>query len=127
MHLDFLLLPLRRLEIGNLVVSLKIKIIMENTGYEYTNIVLAAPTTTTIFSGRGVLRKIIINKPLANGVITIYDNTAASGTKIGTITQPATLLSDLPAPIEYDAVCGIGCTIVTATAAQDITVIWEQL
>lgn len=96
-----------------------------NTGHEYQNIVLAAPTTTVIATGRGVLRKIVINEPVAGGVITIYDNTAASGTKIGTITCAATT-SDTPISLDYDAVFGIGLTIVTSTAAQDITVIWSQ-
>lgn len=96
------------------------------TGYEYTNITLATPTTTSIKIGRGVLGKIIINKPLAGGVIEIFDNTAASGTKIGTITCAATT-SDTPISLDYNVVFGVGLTIKTSTAAQDITVAWSSL
>jgi hypothetical protein len=96
-----------------------------NTGYEYTNIVLAAPTTTLVREGRGVLRKIVINEPVTTGVITMYDNTAASGTKIGTITCAATT-SDTPISLDYDVVFKKGLTIVTSTAAQDITVVWSN-
>lgn len=40
--------------------------------------------TTTIKSGSGRLHSFTINDNTTNGTITIYDNTAASGTKIGT-------------------------------------------
>lgn len=95
---------------------------------KHTHITLAAPTTTTVFSGAGTLLKVIINKPLANGVITIYDNTAASGTVVGISTKPGTLLNDATDIIDYgDGVSmALGCTIVTSGAAQDITVIWKQ-
>ena len=59
-----------------------------------------------------------MNTPAATGTITIYDNTAASGTKIGTITSYASL----PQCFTYDVAFWIGLTIVTATAAPDITV-----
>lgn len=87
----------------------------------FTNITSA--TTTTIKSGSGTLVRICNNKKVANGVITIYDNTAASGTKIGTITSPATLLDNSQT---YDFNCGFstGLTIVTS-AAEDLTVIWR--
>lgn len=94
--------------------------------YNYTNITAAAPTTTVIATGNGVLHTLTINTPTAAGVITIYDNTAASGTKIATITQPGTLLSDGQRTVTYDVYFSKGLTIVTATAAQDITVSWAQ-
>ncbi len=87
--------------------------------FSYANIVLAAPTTTVVKSGAGFLHSITFNKPVATGVVTIYDNTAASGTLIGTITVPA---SPMPVTLFYDAAFTTGLTIVTATAAQDITV-----
>lgn len=94
---------------------------------KYTPITAAAPTTTVVATGKGVLTGIIINTPAGTGVITIYDNTAASGTKIGTITMPATLLSDGPHVVSYPNVTfAKGLTIVTSTAAQDITVCWMQ-
>lgn len=88
-------------------------------GYSFLNIVLAAPTTTTVKTGAGILHTITFNKPVATGVITVYDNTAASGTLIGTITVPA---SPIPVTLTYDATFVTGLTFVTATAAQDITV-----
>lgn len=89
--------------------------------HAYTNITSA--TTTTIKSGSGTLVRIVNNKKVASGVITIYDNTAASGTKIGTITSPGTLL-DNHQTYEYGVGFTNGLTIVTSTA-DDLTVVWK--
>jgi hypothetical protein len=86
-----------------------------------TNITTA--TTTTVKSGQGILRAIIFNKPVVLGVTTICDNTAASGTKIGTITNPAALLQQQMV-IPYNVRFQTGLTIVTSTA-DDITVVYE--
>lgn len=83
---------------------------------------ITTQTTTAVKSGPGVLHNIIINTPLANGVITIYDNTAGSGTVIGTITMPATLLTTGPFTVQYHAQFNTGLTIVTSGANQNITV-----
>ncbi len=72
-------------------------------GWTYLNIVLAAPTTTAV----------------TTTVVTVYDSLAASGTVIATITVPA---SPMPVTLTYDAAFNTGLTIVTATAASDITV-----
>lgn len=56
--------------------------------------------------------------PAATETITIYDNTAASGTKIGTITVFA---STNPC-LTYDVNFTTGLTLVTATASSDLTV-----
>lgn len=88
-------------------------------GYSYTNITLAAPTTTVVKTGAGILHTVTFNKPVATAVVTIYDNTAASGTVIGTITVPA---SPMPVTLTYNVAFATGLTITTATAAQDITV-----
>lgn len=92
--------------------------------FSFTNIAGAA--TTTVKTGRGKLAKIIVNKAVASGVITVYDNTAGSGTKIGTITQPATLLqSQWATDYGNDGILfQTGLTIVTS-AADDITVVYE--
>lgn len=95
---------------------------MADTVYSFSNITSA--TTTTVKSGVGQLHSITINKGAATGVITIYDNTAASGTKIGTITFGAALLSDPPIPALYDVAFATGLTIVTS-AATDITVAYK--
>ena len=89
------------------------------TGYSFLNITAAAPTTTVVRTGSGILHSITFNKPVATGVVTVYDNVAASGTVIGTITVPA---SPIPVTLTYNVAFENGLTIVTATAAQDITV-----
>jgi len=96
---------------------------MNDLQYQSTNITAAAPTTTVIATGTGKLHSITFNKPVATGVVTVYNNTAASGTVLATITTPA---SPMPVTLVYDIVFGIGLTITSATAAQDITVSWAQ-
>ncbi len=91
----------------------------------YKNITLAAPTTTTVSAGPAILSKIVINKATANGVITVYDGTAAQNVIIATITSPATLLAN-QVSLDFGDVCtNNGITIVTSTAAQDITVAYR--
>lgn len=85
--------------------------------YAYQNI--TGDTTTTLKTKPGYLHTITLNAPTATEVITIYDNTAGSGTKIGTITIPA---SPQPVTLVYDVAFWTGLTIVTATATSDITV-----
>jgi hypothetical protein len=88
--------------------------------YGYSNITTA--TTTTIKSGAGFLHAITIMTPVANSVITIYDNTAASGNKIGTITLPAAITNQGPISVPVNVSFTTGLTVVTATAASDLTV-----
>jgi hypothetical protein len=83
---------------------------------------ITTATTTTVSSVPCVLYRIVKNKKVLSGVTTIYDNTAASRTKIGTITEPATLL-DNQIVLEYGVNCNTGLTIVTS-AAEDITVVY---
>lgn len=90
-------------------------------GWNYVNITTDA--TTTIKSSAGFLHTIVINKPVASSVITIYDGTT-SDSIVGTITLPATLLSDGPKTAIYDITLKKGLTIVTATGASDITVVY---
>jgi hypothetical protein len=84
--------------------------------YGFANI--TTDTTTALKTGPGYLHTVCINTPAATGTITIYDNTAGSGTKIGTITSYASL----PGCFTYDVAFWNGLTIVTATAAPDVTV-----
>ncbi len=88
-------------------------------GYNYANITLAAPTTTIVKSGGGILHTITINNPVATGVITIYDSLTAAGSVIATITTPA---NPQPFTLHLDATFTTGLTVVTATAAQNITI-----
>jgi len=89
---------------------------------KYTNIVAAAPTTTVCHAGPGTLHRIVVNKAAVNGVITVYDGTAAQSVEIATITMPATLLQT-HFVFEYEVDVATSVTVVTSTAAQDITVV----
>lgn len=91
-------------------------------GYNYTNITTA--TTTAAKNGTGVLHAIVLNTPVASATATIYDNTAGSGTKIGTVTLPATLLNEGPVSATYDVLFATGLTIVT-TGTADWTFVWK--
>jgi|HubBroStandDraft_2_1064218.scaffolds.fasta_scaffold927978_2 hypothetical protein len=84
--------------------------------YSFANI--TTDTTTSLKTGPGFLHNVCINTPAATGVVTLYDNTTGSGTKIGTITSYASV----PICYHYDVAFWTGLTVVTATAAPDITV-----
>lgn len=79
---------------------------------------IATATTTIVKTGAGVLHKIVVNTTAA-GAITVYDNKAASGTKIATLKA-----SIAEGTYTYDASFTTGLTIVTA-AASDITVTYR--
>ena len=84
--------------------------------FKYTNI--TGQATTTIKSGSGVLHTICVNTAAATETITIYDNTAGSGTKIGT----ATVYASTNPCLTYDIYFATGLTIVTDTASSDLTI-----
>jgi len=88
--------------------------------FGYANI--TTNTTTTLKAGSGVLKRITLNDPVATGTISIFDNTAGSGTSIGVITTPA---SPMPLTLDFEVQFKVGLTIVTATAAQNITVAYQ--
>lgn len=88
--------------------------------YTYTNI--AAQTAgTAIRTGPGVLHTVVFNKPIATSVLTLYDGTSTSGTKIATITIPAS--PNTPTMI-YDVAFVTGLFVVMATADMDVTISW---
>lgn len=116
---------------GNLLSSMGTKVAGEDLTNDvlkvenqmtYLNITTA--TTTTVKTGTGLFNAITINKNVATATITIYDNTAASGTKIGTITAGAALLSDPPLNAIYNVKFATGLTIVTS-GATDITICYR--
>jgi hypothetical protein len=88
----------------------------EPQGWAYKNIVSA--TTTTLKSKPGYLHSICINTPSVSATVTVYDNTAASGTKIGTLTS----FASLPGCFTYDVSFWLGLMIVTSSASTDVTV-----
>lgn len=95
---------------------------------KYRNI--TGNTTVTVKSGNGVIRGISINDNTTGGVITVYDNTAGSGTKIATFqvaTPSGGLLSSSGQPsatyIMMTAEFSTGLTVVTSgSTSNDITV-----
>lgn len=90
--------------------------------YNFTNI--AAAASTLVRTGPGVLHAIAFNKPTATSIITVYDGLTTGGTKIATITVPA---SPQASGTLYDVAFNTGLLIVMATADSDITVSWAPL
>lgn len=86
----------------------------------FTNITTA--TTTVVKSGAGSLHSVTINSlGTIASTVTIYDNTAGSGSKIGTIDSLT-----LKGTFTYDVAFATGLTIVsTGTVAPDISVSWR--
>lgn len=92
----------------------------ESAGTKFSNITTTA--TTTVKSGAGTLHNVCINTPTALATIVIYNNTAGSGTKIASVTNPASVAGIFPVCAKYDVYFSTGLTVVTGVAAQDITV-----
>ena len=82
----------------------------------HTNIKTA--TTTTVKASAGRLAGVVVNGGTM-GSVTIYDNSAGSGTKIATVAAP---LAGMVLP--YGCRVTTGITVVTA-AATNLTVIWS--
>ena len=88
---------------------------MQQSGYSSTYI--ATATTTTVATGRGMLHAINITETAA-GAITVYDNTAASGTILAVFKASIAENSFV-----LDLTFSTGLTIVTAGASK-LTVSW---
>ncbi|TCO87265.1 hypothetical protein EV701_123102 [Chthoniobacter flavus] len=82
----------------------------------YSNVSTA--TTTVCKSGSGVLERIIINTGASTSTVTVYDNTAGSGTKIATAATTA------QGVLVYGCHFSTGLTIVTSSTA-DVTVVYR--
>ena len=95
----------------------------QDVGYKYAHI--AAAATTVVKAAAGQLVSLCINTA-STGIITIYDNTAASGTVVGIIT----IGTAVTVPFEWaltqyaNIKMTTGITIVTS-AACDITVLYN--
>lgn len=116
---------------GNLLVSQATKIAGEDqtndvmkVEHQFSATHITTATTTTVKSGGGLLHAIIIGKGVATGVITVYDNTAGSGTVLSAITFGAALLTDPPLLATYDIRFVTGLTIVTSQATA-LTIVWR--
>ena len=79
---------------------------------------ISSATTTTCKTGAGVLHTIVVGETAA-GAITIWDNTAASGTTLGVLKA-----SLAEGTYTFNIAFSTGLTIVTA-AASKITVSWR--
>lgn len=95
-------------------------IVTKEQGASFSNI--NATGTTTIKSGAGILRRVVVNtKGTGSNTLTIYDNTSGTGTIIAVIDT-----TDKTANIDYGLAFSTGLTVVNATGTSaDITVIYE--
>lgn len=101
--------------------GMKVKLTDANSGLaapltgSYLN--MAAGATTTAKSGAGVLFAVIVNNPGTTITLTLYDNTAGSGTKIATIALVAGM------NLQYGLNFGTGLTAVLSGTA-DVTIVY---
>lgn len=103
----------------NLKVSLGDLIEGENQTYHrmmtlpnYSSVYIATATTTTVKSGAGVLHLVVLGETAA-GAITLYDNTAGSGTILAVLKA-----SIVEGTYIFDIAFSTGLTIVTAGASK---------
>lgn len=86
---------------------------------------LTGNATTTVKSGSGKLQSIVINDNNTGGTVGIYDNTAGSGTLIGTIAIAPVLSGQGPTSLFYGLKFSTGLTLVTSGSSNnDITVVY---
>ncbi|MEK9207460.1 MAG: hypothetical protein AAB922_03195 [Patescibacteria group bacterium] len=85
---------------------------------------LLANATTTLKSSAGILNRIVINNVGAAGnILTIYDNSAASGTLVGVV-DTVELNGRV---LDYRLALNTGLTVVMGTGtAADITVVFDE-
>lgn len=81
---------------------------------------ITTATTTQVKTGAGILKRIVINKPVSTGTISIIDNISGSTVNIGIVTSTADLK---PFFIDFDLKFSTGLRIIT-TQTQDITVVY---
>jgi hypothetical protein len=89
---------------------------------KYKNLHGAA--TTIVKSGAGYLHTICCNNATASSVVTLYDNTSASGTPIAIITMGTGTSAQAFTQI-FDIVFNTGLTIVTTVSGTDVTVSYQ--
>lgn len=85
-------------------------------GFNYAHI--STNATTVVKTGHGLLQAVLVNNPGSTATITVYDNTAASGTVIAAFGGMAGVSRSV-----YEVPFKIGCTVVT-TGAPDLTVLF---
>jgi hypothetical protein len=85
--------------------------------YQY----IAGATTTQVHIGRGILRRITFNKPVASSTVSLIDNTSGSTVNLGTITNTTDVK---PYFLDYNVRFKTGLRIITS-GADDITVVFD--
>lgn len=86
-----------------------------------TPVNITTTTTTLVKTGAGFLYTITFNKPVATGTVEIDDAVTNTNSK-GIVTTPA---NPQPVTLTYNMEFLTGLSITTATAAQDITVVYR--
>ena len=99
-------------------------IVVQNDDDDFSWEYILTAVETNVKESAGYLKRLVINKPLANGTISLFNNGSGASVPIGVITLPGTLLSDGPTVVDYDLAFDSGLTVLT-TEAQDITVIYK--
>lgn len=90
-------------------------------GYNYTH--LAGTGTTLVKTGAGVLRAIVVNKPVA-GTIEADDALTNTTPVIGIMTV-GTVTAMPPFNVTYDVAFATGLSVTIGTGAMDVTVVWK--
>jgi len=82
---------------------------------------IAGAATTQVKIGNGVLKAVVLNKPVASSTITIYDEISSGTTVvIGIITNTSDVK---PYPLDFNVKFTTGLKIVTS-GADDLTVVY---
>lgn len=90
--------------------------LVQQNGFSYSHI--STNTTTTVKSGSGVLHSIVINTLGTTDTLTIYDNTAGSGTVIAVVNAALSQGTFI-----YDCAFSTGLTVVSSgTTPPDVTI-----
>jgi hypothetical protein len=89
-------------------------------GYNYKNITSG---TNVVKATPGMLASLVVNSVTSGAVITIYDNTAGSGTVIAIPTLLTT--SNTPFKVDYNANFTTGLTVVVTSGTANITVVYR--
>jgi len=92
-----------------------------NQEYQYTSITSAA--TTQVFTGKGMLKAIIVNDAGTGGTVKIIDGTSGTTANIGTINLAATPY--IPGDIQYSIYIASGLRLVTSNTP-NLTIAWSQ-
>ena len=87
----------------------------------YSKAYIVSATTTQVKGGPGVLKSIILNKPVASSTISLIDNTSGTTVNIAIITNTTDVK---PYQLDYNIKFATGLRIITS-GADDITVVYQ--